>query len=61
MKWLKQLFCRHLFDLPNTSPRDKEGNLIWACCKCSKIFKGNCGLYILRHINYTDRQEGSKV
>ncbi len=30
-------------------PRNQEGNVIWPCCKCGKIYIEECGLDVLNH------------
>jgi len=44
---LKQLLCRHEFDLPEMGKR-KEGSFMldWPCCKCRKVFTVPFGLAV---------------
>ena len=47
---LKQRFCSHRFAMEDLTMvnRDSEGNdrVSWACDKCGKVFRAQCGLDI---------------
>lgn len=46
---LKQLLCRHQFKGVDLQERNAEGNISWACCKCTKNYEAECGLDIGDH------------
>jgi len=57
VKFLKEFFCGHLFDPPDMKTRDKSGMVEWPCCKCGRVFRDTCGLYII----YAGRCTGNWV
>lgn len=44
---LQRFFCRHEFKLADLKPRDETDNVSWPCCKCGRIFREHCGLFVL--------------
>ena len=47
--YLKKKTCEHEFKGKDIQPRDEDGNVSWACCKCGKVFTAECGLDILKN------------
>lgn len=46
---IKQLQCEHEFLLSSLGKRNVDGNLIWSCHKCNKVYTVHYGLKILDH------------
>jgi hypothetical protein len=49
LSFIKSIICRHKFKIKDMQPRNQEGNVIWPCCKCGKIYIEECGLDVLNH------------
>ena len=47
--WLKQIFCRHRFNLKDLKGTGLEGKkrVSWECFKCGRVFYAHCGLDII--------------
>ena len=56
-KILKQMFCRHRFDLDDLISRETtdDGLVHWPCWKCGKMFRAEYGLAI-----FSNGQAGKK-